>query len=153
MSDETLSAPTSFFRFVVVWHSGSKKHQLGVLRFAGRVLEWQKTTYDDERVLRDLVRWFNQNLTAPARLDKVAAIFWFKPQVAGETELWGKLIELVRLLLKYRYRVEVVTTKRPGKIVYDDATQIAAVPFNDTFGASHIVTDNKARAAEGCREE
>jgi hypothetical protein len=55
MSEEPISVPTCYFRFIVVWHSGSKKKQLGILRFAGRVLEWQKTTYEDEQSLRDLV--------------------------------------------------------------------------------------------------
>lgn len=125
--------PDSYFRFVVAWHSGSKKHQLGIMRSAGRLWDGKKTTYDDEQALRSLLQWFNRNLTKPGRFGKVAAIFWFKPQVVGETELWAKLMELVRLLQKYSYTVEMVSTTRPGKIVYDDDFQIAAVPFNDTF--------------------
>jgi len=118
---------------VVAWHSGSKKHQAGIMRSAGRLRDSHQTTYDDEQALRGIIQWFNRNLAAPARLDRVAAIFWFKPQVVGETELWAKLMELVRLLQKYRDNVEMVSTTRPGKIVYDDDFQIAAVPFNDTF--------------------
>lgn len=125
--------PNSYFRFVVTWHKGSKKHQLGIMRSAGRLRDTQQTTYDDEQALRAVVRWFHRNLAAPARLNKVAAIFWFKPHVAGETELWANLTEMVRLLQKYRYNVEIVSTTRPGKIVYDDDFQVAAIPFNDTF--------------------
>lgn len=125
--------PTGFFRFVVVQQQGEKKKHLSVFVTVERILKSEATTYDDERTLRGLDRWFDKNLTSPKRFDKAAAIFWFKPHVAGETELWHKMAALAKLLQKYRCQVEIVSTLRPGKIVYDDADQIAAVPFNDTF--------------------
>lgn len=130
---ETLPLPTGFFRFAVVWQDGAKKRQQGIFVGMYRLLKSQDLTYDDERVLRDLKQWFNRNLHAPKRLDKDAAIFWFKPNVAGETELWNQAVALAALLEKYGDRLEIISTLRPGKVVYDDAVQIAAVPFNDTF--------------------
>ncbi len=135
LGDEKVPLPTDFFRFVVVQQHGEKKKHLSIFVTVERIIKSHAMTYDDERALRELERWFDKNLVSPKRFDRAAAIFWFKPHVAGATALWEKSIALAELLEKYGYRLEIVSTSRPGKIVYDDDVQIAAVPFKDTFGA------------------
>ena len=139
--DETTPMPTGYFRIEVVWYLIEKGPNLGLLRSAGLVLKVNELSQEDEHTLRGLLQWFNRNLTVPKKLHRVAAIFWFKPPIAGATELWTKLMETAKLLQKYHYQVEIAGTTRPGKIVYEDAVQIAAVPFNDTFEVGSLTTN------------
>jgi hypothetical protein len=144
--DETIPVPVpdGFFRFEVVWYSGGRKRALGVFRSAGYAEQEGEEHAGDERALRAVLRWFDRNLRAPRRLRRVAAIFWFRPHVAGETEIWARIVELARLLCRYGYYVEVARTTRPGKIVYHDETQIAAVPFRETFDAPSVPVGGSA---------
>jgi hypothetical protein len=44
----------------------------------------------------------------------------------------GKMREFKTTLERYGIEVEIVTTARPGYIVYEDKFQVAAYPFADT---------------------
>ena len=69
------------------------------------------------------------NVEAPEDSDP-RAIFWFKPTATEAIRmLWG----LAQLLRGHGYHVEMLTTDRPGYIVYEDDLQVAAIPFRDTF--------------------
>jgi hypothetical protein len=59
------------------------------------------------------------------------AISWFK---LSATEHVSRMRELVALLEHKDIAVEEFRTDKPGYIVYDDAHQVAAIPFtNETF--------------------
>ncbi|WP_135503844.1 hypothetical protein [Roseovarius aestuariivivens] len=54
---------------------------------------------------------------------------WFKPE--AETAI-AKSFELIALLEEAGYPIEMLRTRKPGFVVYEDAWQIVAEPFSDT---------------------
>lgn len=103
----------------------------GVFTSAYELLNSGELSPEDSAFLKTLIVWFEQNLPLPdrSRLES-RAIFWFKVG-AGETA--DRAWELARFLKRHGPRVELLRTRRPGRIVYEDDAQIAAVPFRDTF--------------------
>lgn len=83
-------------------------------------------------------RWFNRHLRRPERLAwsrrpnaPERAITWLK---ASATEHVSRMRELVALLAHKDIAVEELRTDRPGYVVYEDAYQVAAIPFEpETF--------------------
>ncbi len=99
--------------------------------------ELLKTNWLDERnenCLRDLLGWFNQNIPIPRqRRWKTRSIFWFK----GYDGEWVDYFErLCRFMCRWYDRVEVLETRKPGYLIYEDDYQVAAIPFRDTFDPS-----------------
>jgi len=45
-----------------------------------------------------------------------------------------KMRQYGQILEAHDYPIKQLVTDRPGKILYEDKFQIAAVPFGDTFG-------------------
>ena len=106
----------------------------GIFMSAGGLEDTNGTTYADAARMRAALRWINEYLPYPRKMNSVHAIFWFKEHVAyNEPELWRKIVELKELLSRYDYAIELRRTQRPGYIKYEDYYQIAAVPLRDTF--------------------
>lgn len=84
----------------------------------------------DKAQLSSLLGWFSQNLPVPRKFNRRHAIFWFKSDAEACTR---KMWELVLFLQSRSRRVNMLRTRRPGYIFYEDAFQVAAVPFRDTF--------------------
>lgn len=87
-------------------------------------------------MLEETYNWFKQSLPVPDRLSRStrphahrAALSWYKDS-AGEHI--RRMRTLADLLGTHGYTVEMLRTHRPGFIVYEDDTQIAAEPFADT---------------------
>ena len=125
-----------FIRFVVGEIDRTSGKRRGVfqaayaLRRSGRL-----PAYDDAR-LADTLGWFNTHLRKPARLTRSArphrearAICWFK---TGATEHLARVREMQHLLDAHGIAVDMITSRRPGYIVYEDAVQVAAYPFRET---------------------
>jgi hypothetical protein len=96
----------------------------GIFAAAGWLRDSARCTIEDRARLRRWLRWFNRNLTVPRDIPP-AAIFWFRAD--GRCclhRLWG----IVRTLRRYGSPVRFVTTVRPGRVVYSDNVQIAAIP-------------------------
>lgn len=79
--------------------------------------------------LRGALDWFNENLDAPDDLDEDSAIFLFKSD-AGECirRIW----DLVWILRESGITSEMQRVERPGRFVYEDAHQVAAIPWSDS---------------------
>lgn len=78
-------------------------------------------------------RWFDEHLRPPERLAWSSrpnapkrAITWLK---ASAAEHVSRMRELVALLAHKDVAVQELRTDRPGYIVYEDAHQVAAIPF------------------------
>jgi len=125
-----------FIRFVghrIDWSSGRRQgifHAAGSLAYSRRL-----TDYDDER-LTDIRTWFDVNLKRPTRFTNAKrhhprpiAICWFR---ADAKEHLTKAREMQAILDSYDVRIEMITTRRPGYVVYEDDEQVAAIPFRDT---------------------
>lgn len=89
-----------------------------------RELHWKILSPDPHsRALRPSI------LTSPPSRTSKRALSWFKE--AALTEL-RHAHELVELLKGHDLIVEMITTDRPGYVVYEDEYQIVAEPFHDT---------------------
>jgi hypothetical protein len=79
-----------------------------------------------EELLEESLKWFNRNLTVP-RLPsrKSRCVFWFRTDA---NELLRRVWPLVALMNEAGLYVHHRTTSRPGKIIYHDNHQIAAIP-------------------------
>ena len=81
------------------------------------------------RMLRPLFEWFGENLRAPDV--RGGAIFWFK---SDASDCISRIWEIVHVLRSHDHLVWMTRNDRPGRIVYEDAFQVAAVPFRGCPG-------------------
>ncbi len=87
--------------------------------------------YDDHE-LRQNLSWLEFHLNAPAVLDDrehFRAICWFKDDAREPLKrIWS-----IKILLEhYGYWIDVVKTRNPGRVIYEDGWQVAAKPFRST---------------------
>jgi hypothetical protein len=77
-------------------------------------------------LLQESLAWFNENLPAPRlSTQRSRCVFWFR---TNADELLAQVWPIVALLNENGLYVHQRTTSRPGKIVYADEYQVAAVP-------------------------
>jgi hypothetical protein len=79
-----------------------------------------------QELLSDSLNWFNEHLPVPAadELDQ-RAIFWFHRPSQVVREMW----QLVAILRDEGVPVALRRTSIPGRIIYRDDFQIAAIPY------------------------
>ncbi|WP_428003570.1 hypothetical protein [Acidovorax sp.] len=87
-------------------------------------------------VYQELRDWFRHHLKQPSRFAratrphaKKVALGWFKD---AAVEHIRQMRRMAALLVEHDVAVDVLQTKRPGYIVYEDEHQVAAEPFSDT---------------------
>jgi hypothetical protein len=120
-----------YFR-VATTEKDSHSHQnAGVFQRAYDLYYGGELGADEASRLLSVLRWFERNLSLPDR-SKLhrRAIFWFKPD-AGKVA--RRIWDLALAVKEHGPPAEVLKTCRPGYIVYEDAQQVAAIPFRDTF--------------------
>jgi hypothetical protein len=106
----------------------------GVFAAAHAMIDEGRIAEADRNELAEVVKWFDRILPGgcvfgsrlPAR-----AIFWFK---ASHHEIVQRAWQLVNLLKRHEMPIEMIKTDRPGRVVYEDEMQIAAVPWSVTPG-------------------
>ena len=81
--------------------------------------DWTREWLDVQSV------WFGRNLPAPRVEIDERAIFWFRPQARVIREIWG----LVAILREEGMPIGMRRTTTPGRIVFQDDHQIAAIPW------------------------
>lgn len=122
-----------YVRFVTTRQHPDTGVQMGIfqtrtlLRRSGQMADW------DQKRIEELADWFNEHLEKPERVARSrrpnghhAAISWFKDTAA---EHIARARELAALLEQYGVPTLMLTTDRPGYVVYEDEFQIAAEPF------------------------
>jgi hypothetical protein len=87
--------------------------------------------------LRETVDWFNEELAAPKRFSRDSwnggdqpTLSWFK---ASAEEHIKQMYRLKTALENCGVHVEVLTTREPGCVLYEDEHQIAAEPLDGRF--------------------
>jgi hypothetical protein len=123
----------SYVRFVVPGideNSGCRQGlfaAMGGLSRTGALFEHEQRAYDDAR------RWFARHLPVPSRFSrstrknpKPVAICWFKASAGTHI---ANMRVLASILDAHGIHVQVLTTRQPGFVVYDDDFQVAAEPF------------------------
>jgi hypothetical protein len=124
-----------YIRFTTEFVNEYGETHTGIFSALRFVREWSLTQDEDVQKLKELRSWFNVNLEAPSRFSNASnkspaavSLSWFKDT---SKEHIKKIYEIREVLNKYGIIVEVVTTKNPGYIVYEDDCQISAIPFKN----------------------
>jgi hypothetical protein len=108
-------------------HPGSG-HRRGIFSAAYAVLRKDDTDAELASGVRAGLAWFEDHLAAPD-LDEARAIFLFKSQARDCMKQIWSLIESLRDAGVW---VEMQTVTKPGRIVYEDEHQVAAIPWADS---------------------
>jgi hypothetical protein len=127
-----------FVRFVVLERDEHSCCARGVfqalygLRDRGALLDYEVEWF------RETARWFDRHLGTPARLSRSShshaqrnAIRWFRHTARRHI---AKMWDLMALLEHHGVASRMLATRRPGYVVYEDAHQLAAVPFRNGAG-------------------
>lgn len=121
-----------YVRFVIGRVHELSRVRLGVfqaayqLRDSGALEPHEHDWFDHE------MDWLNEHLKAPKCLREAGterAICWFKPEAKRPI---SKVRGVASLLDEHGHRVHMITTRKPGTIIYEDGWQIVAYPFRST---------------------
>jgi hypothetical protein len=119
-----------FIRFVVGTDSDNAAWLTGVITEA-RVLRDMEELYDHEsELLENAFDWFNRYLPCPPFEKNLRAgtwsrdaVAWFRAEAGGPIR---RIWDIVAILREHGVPVRMITTERPGKIVYEDEYQVVA---------------------------
>ena len=118
---------SAFARFSVRDLHAASGRRRGIFSAAYDLLDSAETDPSHAKAVRDALGWFERELPIPD-LRRKHAIFLFKTEArACMDHIWT----LADALSKAGVWVEMQTIARPGKIVYQDAQQVAVLPWAD----------------------
>jgi len=90
----------------------------------------------DLSALQELRCWFDKHLKKPDQFWRGqkshaahVAISWFK---SSASEHVARIRQICRILGENGVVTEMITSARPGYVAFEDAHQVAAIPFADT---------------------
>ena len=124
-----------FIRFVSPEINADSKVAEGIFGAASDVDDdWPLEDFE-RRQLREIFRWFNQNLRVPASFSTSRhhytnrhGVCWFKDSAKTHLQvIW----ELAGLLDRCGCLIYIIKLQWPGKIIYEDEFQVVAVPERD----------------------
>ena len=126
----------NLIRFVTGGRHPPYGYRTGVFQAAYGLWRRNILARPEQAELRALLDWFNDHLAKPARLTRSqrhharnTAVSWVR---ASALEHIAQLRRLATLVEASGIQVEVLQTKRPGYVVYQDHQQVVALPFADT---------------------
>jgi hypothetical protein len=119
-----------FVRFVVGADAENAAWLTGVITEA-RLLHDAGELYDHESERLEVTfEWFNEHLPCPPFKRKLSSGEWTRDAVAWfraeATEAIRRTWDIVSVLREHGVVVRMVTSDRPGKIVYEDDYQVVA---------------------------
>jgi hypothetical protein len=119
-----------FLRFVVGTQRENGFRLTGVIASAGIIHDKDQLYRYESELLDEVFGWFNANLPCPPFREKLEsgewtpnAVCWFRPEAK---EPIRRIWDIVAILREYRVPVRMLTTARPGEIVYSDEFQVVA---------------------------
>jgi len=117
----------TFVRFSARDQHQESGRRRGIFAAAYDLLEAEETDPIQAKAVDDALEWFRHELPIPELRD-ARAIFLFRTEAtACMRHIWT----LVHALREAGVWVEMQTVPRPGRIVYQDAHQIAVLPWAD----------------------
>jgi hypothetical protein len=115
-------------RFATLARDVDSGHTAGILVAAHTLRDEGDISIEEHAELRQALAWFTENLPIPSVLVDVEhrrAISWFRPTARQAIQkMWG----LKLLLESHGYHVNVLQTRGPGVVVYEDEWQVVAKP-------------------------
>ena len=121
----------SYVRFQTGLRCRDTGRALGIFAAAARVEEKKAIQPWFEKPLKDTLGWFNKNLRVP-KSDNIPwrCLFWFD---CDSSEVIGYVWDLINCLEQHDVFVESRKCNDPGKIIYRDCHQVAAIPSQTTY--------------------
>ena len=127
----------TYVRFVCFQKIGRQRSRLGLFAAIDEAVESEHTERWAIREARQQSAWFNANLAIPQQFSfgghkgyGQPGLSWFKP---GATEHIQRMHRLKAALEACGMHVEIVTTRDPGRIIWQDDHQIVAEPGHRRF--------------------
>ena len=119
-----------FIRFVVGSDGQHHKELTGIITEARLLHERGELTSAEDVRLADLYEWLDEHVPVPpfesGRFPR-DAVAWFRDD-AGEavTKMW----DIVALLREHGLEVQLLRSANPGRVVYEDRTQVLVDEWN-----------------------
>lgn len=116
-----------YIRFQTLHPAPHSSWPLGIFRAANVLRELAESEDSSVGWIEEVYDWFNTNLPVPPHKEiDPRAVFWFRSDaIVPVAEAW-------KLTAAYREAglwVRLYRTNRPGRIIYQDQFQIAAIPY------------------------
>src|SRR5687767_3007136 len=125
-----------YVRFVTLRLDESSGRRQGVFQAAAELVEARELRDFELAELENIRRWYNAYLDVPNRFSRSRksgaarrAISWFKSEAR---RFVSPMHLMCRILREHGVFTEMITTRRPGYIVFEDEHQVAAEPFWET---------------------
>lgn len=125
-----------YVRFILPSRDKDSHRREGLFQVAYRLRNSQQLSPSHAAGIECLLRWFNEHLPVPNRFSRSRrphsvghAVCWLKDTAVTHIRIMRSLAEA---LGDQGLAPSMICTCRPGYIVYEDAWQVAAVPFADT---------------------
>jgi hypothetical protein len=125
-----------FVRFVVPTVDKDSGRRQGVFQQAYALRRAIEPTSELHKQLDETLAWLDGQLKVPERFTRGKrksepglAVSWFKDSALGHI---AHMRVVCRMLSQHGIHTEMLSTDRPGYIVFEDDHQVAAVPFTDT---------------------
>ena len=123
-----------FLRFTIEEIELDTGRQKGIFTLAYEILKEKDVPKEQEKLICDLIKWFEKNLLIPTKFSKkkndshknTQGISWIK---SDSTDTITKLWSLKSLIEELGYSINVIKAQNPGKIVYQDSKQVIALPY------------------------
>lgn len=123
-----------YVRFVCFQTIEGQRSRLGLFQAIDLARDSDQSEDWALAAIEDLRQWFSANLTVPPALAKglgdTRQLSWFKPDAIEHVR---QMHRLKAALEACGVHVEVLTTRSPGIISYQDEHQITAVPHGRSF--------------------
>ena len=126
----------SYVRFVTEAVDEDSGRRQGVFQAAYDLLDGNDLALHERAELQALREWFTDHLDAPDRFARSQrnhpapkAISWFK---GTATAYVSRMHSICRILNEHGLGTAMITSGRPGYVVFEDEHQIASVPFAET---------------------
>jgi len=126
-----------YIRLIVDKNDNDSGRKMGLFMAMQELRESNELYEYEEELVKKLHHWFDLYLEAPPvqasqsnYYSTPTAISWFKSSAVKHI---SKMREFGYILDAHGVYVTEIKTERPGKILYEDKHQIAAIPFSDTF--------------------
>jgi hypothetical protein len=126
-----------YVRFVTFSKHPDSRQELGLLHAVYQLLDEGKLAVYEEEWGKRVLNWLEKNLATPTRFNRSnniyssPAISWLKDSAHEHLK---NMHELRALLENHGIATKMITTDRPGYVLYEDQFQVTAIPFkNGTF--------------------
>ena len=132
----------AYIRFVIPHVDKQSRRRQGLFRAMGTLIDADALLPHERATYDEIYAWFSVNLKRPSLLRRARswrpgerraganiALSWFKDSAIEHIRRMRTIAEILR---EHGLIVQTIVTEKPGYVVYEDAHQVAAEPFEET---------------------